>query len=419
MGFRGADRPGGDALWRVYATVLLLNAADGLVSTLAPPFLRSQGYPLAQVGLLISAYPMASLAARLPAGRLADGRFAGRGLLVACLGDALALALYPQAAEPWQFWLVRVLHGLSFGSATTLNFAAFLAAATGHNRARATAFYTAAMSAGYSVGNFGSGFLADHLGYGVAFRAVVLFPLLAGLAIARVRPGPRQERTVPVGSGWASLRDPRVRAIPLFAFGISFIHQTLGTLFPLYVLSIGQTLSVAGTARGVQSLSNTMARPFGDRLVRWLGPTGLAVLGVGIYALAIASVPLVVAPLLLVATFAVVGVGRACAVVANTLNAVEVSERGLVQRGMVSTLITAGQDAGAIVAPVVAGAVAGQAGIAVTLHVIPLAMALAAIAVLLSARQAGATVVVPAAGPGASLAATDGPPGANQRSARG
>ena len=59
---------------RAVAAVLLLNAADAAVSTIAPPFLQSLGYRVAEIGLLISAYAMASLVSRLPAGRLADAR---------------------------------------------------------------------------------------------------------------------------------------------------------------------------------------------------------------------------------------------------------------------------------------------------------------------------------------------------------
>src|ERR687885_560291 len=103
---------------RAVLAVLLLNAADAAVSTIAPAFLQSLGYPVAQIGLLVAAYSMASLVSRLPAGRLADGRQARTWFVLSCGGFGVALALYPLAIEAWAFWAVRVLHGLSFGGGT-------------------------------------------------------------------------------------------------------------------------------------------------------------------------------------------------------------------------------------------------------------------------------------------------------------
>ncbi len=375
---------------RVYLALLLLTSADGLVSTIASPFLQSLGYPLADIGVLVSAYAIASLASRLPAGRLAEGRHPHAWLVVAGLAYAAALALYPMAVVAWAFWSVRVLHGLAFGTATTLNFAVFLGVSTGTNRARATAFYTASMAAGYATGNFASGFLADHFGYGVAFTVAALAPLGALLVSkpAATISAPLAT-TGPVPSAWRTLLHPEVRAVPILAFSVNFVNQTLSTLFPLYVLSIGQTLSVAGTARGLQSLSNVIVRPFGGLVVRRLGPVALGSVGAGLAGSAFALVPLTTAPPLLLTLFAVAGVGRAGGVLANAMSTVELSERGVLKRGTASALITAGGDAGAIAAPIVAGAVAGRIGLGPALTLLPLVGGLLGIAGLLAGRPGG------------------------------
>ena len=112
---------------------------------------------------------------------------------------------------------------------------------------------TASWSGGYSVGNFAAGFLADSYGFGVAFWVAAVFPLLAIVAHPHVQPPP-----VPMTAATRTQRAPLrlmlradVRAVPLLAFSIYFVNSLLATLFPLYVLAIGETLALAGTAAGL------------------------------------------------------------------------------------------------------------------------------------------------------------------------
>jgi MFS family permease len=374
---------------RIYAAITFLNAGDGLVGTISPPFLRDVGFPLESIGFLLSGYAVASLVSRFPAGRLADSRRANAWFQAASVLMAVSLALYPVALEPWAFWGARVLHGLGQGAATTLNFAAFLAISHGGNRVRATSFYTAAQSAGFAIGNFAAGVLADLLGYTPAFLVAALFPLVsAAMAVGRrAPPDARPERKSAGLSNWQVLGRADVRAVPLLALSVGLVHSTLNTLFPLYVLAVGLPLTVAGSARGVQSLTNVVARPFGEPLVRSLGLVGLGCFGVVLTAGAVAAVPLVVAPAIMIPLFVLVGLGRGGAVVANTLSVVRLTERGVLKRGTASAFITTAQDAMSIVGPIAATTLAAAIGIGPTLQVIPLAASVVGVAAMLSARS--------------------------------
>jgi MFS family permease len=373
---------------RVNLVLVLLNAADGQVSTLAPPFLGHLGYALADIGLLVSLYAVFSLLSRVPAARLAEGPHAHRWLLASCGVFAATLALYPVAVEPWAFWTVRALHGLSFGTATTLNFASFLAASSSGDRARATALYTTSWSGGYSIGNLASGFLADHFGFGLAFVLSALCPIGAIIASPKITtstagvvgsaPGPRS---------WRALLRSDVRAVPLLAFTVNFLNQLLSTLFPLYVLAVGQTLSVAGTARALQSLTNTVVRPISGPIVRRLGAVGLGSAGVALTAAAIVGVPLTTAPLVWFALFILVGAGRAVGVLANAFSTVELSERSVVKRGTASALMSAGGDLGSIAAPILAGIVGAQIGIGPALQVLAVVAAIVGTVVVFADRR--------------------------------
>jgi MFS family permease len=370
---------------RVCCVLFLLNTADGMVSTLASAYAGSLGYSLTDIGLLVSLYSITSLVSRLPAARLADGRFAHQWLLVACLALAASLALYPVATQPSALWSVRLLHGLSFGVATTLNFATFLAVCSNTNRAFATALFTASWSGGYSVGNFASGVIADNFGYGPSFLLSAIFPLLAIVTTPAVKRVAMPTTGDPRRLTLRLLLSADVRAVPLLAFSVNFLNGLLTTLFPLYVLAIGQTLSVVGTARALQSLTNTLVRPISGSVIQRVGPLQLGSAGVALTALAIVALPLSTVPLILLGLFVVVGVGRAVGVVANASGTVDLAERGVLKRGMASALMTAGGDFGNVAAPLLAGATAAAIGLGEALQVLAVGAAVLGIASLLGA----------------------------------
>jgi MFS family permease len=370
---------------RAVAVVLLLNAADAAVSTVAPAFLQRLGYPVAQIGLLVSGYAMASLLSRVPAGRLADGSHARLWFWLSSGTLGVALALYPVAIEPWAFWSVRVLHGLSFGAATTLNLATLLAT-TSANRARVMALYTAAMAGGYTLGNLTGGVVADVFGYQVAFWTVAVFPLLAMLLGSPAAALSSGGKASPREDWRLVLRRPEVRAVLVLALVVNLLHQMWGTLLPLYVVGAGAGVSLAGFVRATHSFTNTLARPASEPIVRRVGPLGLACAGLLVYAVGISLLPTTTAPLLLMALAALIGLGRAGAVLANALGTMELSERRLVNRGTASALMTVGGDAGSILAPILAGATASRIGIGPAMQALAWAMAGLGIVAVLAAR---------------------------------
>jgi MFS family permease len=360
---------------RVCFVLLLLNTADGMVSTLASAYVGSLGYPLAEIGVLVSLYSIASLASRVPAARLADGRHAHQWLLASCLVFAVSLALYPIATPPWALWGIRLLHGLSFGIATTLNFATFLTVSTrsATNRAHATALFTASWSGGYSIGNFASGVIADTYGFGAAFVLAAVCPLVALLIAPNVKPT-NVALAVPgaVPHTWRVFLRSDVRAVPLLAFSGYFLNNLLTTLFPLYVLAIGQTLT------------NTLVRPLSGSLVQRVGPIQLGSAGVALTALAIAAVPLSQQTPVVLGLFVVVGAGRAVGVVANASGTVELAERGVLKRGTASALMTAGGDFGSVVAPLLAGSTAAAIGLGPALQALAIGAAIVGILFMLA-----------------------------------
>jgi MFS family permease len=177
-----------------------------------------------------------------------------------------------------------------------------------------------------------------------------------------------------------------VRAVLVLALAINLLHQMWGTLLPLYVVGAGAGVSLAGFVRATHSFTNTLARPASEPIVRRLGPVTLACAGLLVYAIGISLLPTTTAPLLLMALAALIGLGRAGAVLANALGTMELSERRLVNRGTASALMTLGGDAGSILAPILAGATASRLGIGPAMQTLAWAMAGLGIVAVLAAR---------------------------------
>jgi MFS family permease len=394
---------------RVCAVLALLNIADGMVSTLASAYVGSLGYPLGQLGLIVALYSVASLASRFPSARLADSKAANRWLIGACLAFTVSLALYPLAHEPIALWSVRILHGLTFGAATTLNMATFLAVCTSQNRRFATALFTASWSGGYSVGNFAAGFLADGYGFGVAFLIAAVCPLLAIAAHPHVQPAPMPTAPKVQRAPWKVLLRADVRAVPLLAFCVYFLNSLLATLFPLYVLAIGETLALAGTARALQSLANTVVRPISAPFMQRVGSFELGAAGVALTAIAVVALPFSTAPLVLLGLFVVVGIGRAVGIVANATGTLDLSERGVLKRGTASALMTGGGDAGSVIAPLLAGATAAAIDLGPAMQVLAIGIGVIGVAAVLAGGHSSTNPSSPAAHETARAAAVRSP----------
>lgn len=406
----------GPGVVRCYAAVILINTADGVVSTIASPYLRHLGFPLSVTGLVIAVYAIASFASRMPTGRVVETRFASYGFVLACVLLTASLLLYPVATVPWAMAADRVLHGLSFGAATTLNFAAFLGSVGRTHQARATAFYAASMSGGYAIGNTLAGVIADNSGYTAAFLVGAVSPLLAILVRPDLRPVPRLAAAADAAGSslLAPLRNPQVWAVPVVAFCVSYDTALLAILFPLYALAVGVGLGIAGTARGLQSLSNMVIRPFGGVLSSRFGTAGLGAGGVALAGFTIAAITFLTSPALLLGSMVVVGLGRAGGVIASQLGAVHLSERGILKRGTASALVSAGGDLGNVVAPMVAGFAAQHLGLARGMQVQALAAVALGVGTVL-ATSAWRRPAPPTPGrrpPTAEAAATGSRPGA-------
>jgi MFS family permease len=395
-GHAGRRLPRVGPLASTYVTILGLSATEGLIGGIVSPFLADQGYVPAAIGFLVALEGVVSLLSRLPSGLIYRGRRATTLLRGALAAQVLVAAAYPFATGLLAFGLARAVQGLAFGLGTTVNFAAFMDSLPARQEGGSTAMsgvgvYLAFVSAGFVIGNFLSGFAVDRLGYGAAFGLAALFSLVAlpfavapprraapPGALAAPRPAtpapPRWPRRGRLPAGASSYLAPDVLAMVLLAFIMLVLYTVVGTFFPLFALGVGLSLSQVGIVRGLQSLANTLTRPFTGELSRRLGYRRVGHVGLLITVLLTSALPLFPHFETYVVVFLLLGLVRGAALVSNSMMAVDLATQRGLSRGVISGVLNAGQDLGGIAGPILGGLLAGPFGVAAALHALPLAV---------------------------------------------
>jgi MFS family permease len=357
-----------------FAVLMLFFASEGVSSAVISPYFQSSGYPLADIGALVGAFSVASLASRLPAGLYYRGARA-RLLLV---GSAAALAcgdllyLVPAAALP-----ARLIVGFAFGVGTTVNFAQFLGlvAALPRDRTRAIAYFTALQAAGFSGGTLVGGAVGDQFGYAPTFGLAAALATVAGLvAAASPAPPPPPAGATPLLRGRAGLRrllNAAVLDAPILACLLNAINFFQSAFLPLYALSVGISLTGIGTIRATHALANAVTRPFLAGPAARLGQRGLGVAGLVAVAAVSMLVPSFPSLLGLTGLMVPLGLARAAVFLTTSVATAENAERHGVSRGLAAGLLNVGLDLGAILGPVIGGLIAAQIGLEPTFRALP------------------------------------------------
>lgn len=350
--------------------------AFGLLTFTLPLYGRQMGLSLTEVGLLSSTSVMVSLALKPVLGPLADRWGLRRALLGALLLRTVVCASYVVAVVPWQLYTVRGVHGVSDAVRDPAVHA--LIAENGGKRTIATTFawYQTAKTTAGSVGKSVAGVLLATAGgylltFGVAF-VLALVPLLVVAALvprgARRTPvsPARAEAPVPLPGPAPTADDPDVRSttprhgLPAYA-GLGFLvagtSAMLTALFPILATEYaGLTTAQAGLLYLVTpalALTGPVWGWVSDHVSRRLVLSFRSISNIT------SAVVYLVSP-----TMAGIWVGKSLddlgkAAFRPAWGALmaEVSDRDPRSRARTMAYLTSGEDAGEVVAPILAGLV--------------------------------------------------------------
>ncbi len=342
----------------------------GLLTFALPLYGRQLGMSIAEIGLLSSFALMVSLTLKPLMGRMADRWGLKRSLVLALVLRSLLCLSYVFAAVPWQLFAVRGAHGASDSLRDPAVHA--LIAENGGKRSMASTFawYQTAKTSAGSVGKSVAGVLLATAGgfsltFGVAF-ALSLLPVIAVLWLVPSRPAepePEPEHveptvaaltTEPTTQAGRPVR-PGVLAFTGLGFLVSGTSSMLTALFPI----IATEYAGLSTAQAGLLYLITPALAFTGPIWGWLSDRVSRSL-----VLSIRSVTNIASALvyLFFPTLAGIWVGKSMDDLGKaafrpawgSLMA-DVSGRDRKRRAQVMGFLTAGEDAGDLVAPVLAG----------------------------------------------------------------
>lgn len=362
--------------------------ADASLIPLLPSIRADLGLTALQAGAMLSATTLAMLATALPVGLLAGRLGVGRLLLVASALIPVSLAVLALADGLALVLVARVLFGVSFGIVWVVG----PARAMGEGRGAAgTGRLVAVSGAGWLVGPVLAGAVADLAGWRVAFAVLAVLCLPLAALFAFDRSGSSDVRPVRLRDALRAARRDRSAGGATLASGLlGVVTGVTGLLAPLVLAANGLSAGAIGLAVGVSAGVWAVAAALVGRLES--RRVNVHALGIGAAVLAAAWV----LPVVSLSTAVVVGflvVSAACRSSIGTL-VYAVGARGAGSEGAAAAVIGVMNIAwavAALAAPLVAGAVDGEAGIRLAFAATALlALALAAW-ILVPRRVATAT----------------------------
>lgn len=370
-GKRKRDR----ALGALVAEGFLSRLSFGIVGFALPLYAYEMGMSLAQLGLLASFNTVIALALKPIMGIAADRVGYRRSLLAATVLRSVLTVLYLVASAPAQLFAVRGVHGLA-DSARDPSVAVLLADRGGKGAiARSFAWYqtakTVAGSAGKTIGGLLIGMGAASFAPAFVVAACLsLFPVL--LVAAAVREPQRSEPEPPPLEDSASTGEtgspplPKTRYVVL-GFLVSGSTSMLGTLFPVLAVEYaGLTPAEAGALyliTPVLALTGPLFGWLSDSVSRSL------VLSIRSGTNVLSSLVFLLAPNFVgfLAGRALDDLGKAAFRPAWGSLMADVAAQEPARRARIMGWLSAGEDAGSVVAPIVAGLIWGTWGVAALL----------------------------------------------------
>jgi MFS family permease len=375
---------------------LLSRLAFGVLGFALPLYGRRLGMSLGEIGVLLSLNSAVAIAAKPLLGFAAD-RFGPKRTLVwaAALRSAVSLLLV-FAAAPWQLFAIRALHGVSMALRDPA--AGVLVAERGGARGVGAAFawYQTAKTAAASLSKAGAGVLLGLTGERFPVVFLVAFGLSAlplAVVLRHVEELPPAAPAPGAAPGPASpfaARHGRVLAVAGLGFLVAGTAEMLSGLFPVLATEYaGLTTAQTGLVYAVATVVAVVAGPaFG-----WLSDHVSRDLVLGLRALAnvVSSLVYAVAP-----TFVGVGVARCVddlgkAAFRPAWGSLMAHVAGLDRRNRARTMswLGMGEDAGGVLAPMLAGLLWSGFGVGAVLGArVALAAATEVYAVAVSRRLA-------------------------------
>lgn len=330
----------------------------GVVIPVLPVYVRSFGVGYLEVGAVVSVFALMRLIANPFVGMLVD-RLGERAVLASGIGIvAVSSALVGLAADYPQLLLLRGVGGIGSAMFSVAAMTLLLRTTPPHRRGRAVGFYQGGFLVGGMAGPAIGGLLATisltapfffYAGT-LAVAGTLGLVMLRGSLVASADDEPRAAEPFRV-----VLRDRRYQAALLANFATGWASMGVrGALVPVLVVeSLHREASWTGIAFAIAAVAQTLALVPAGRFVDTVGRRPAMLVAFPIAALALLAMAFVGELWMLIAVLCVYGVAAAFL---GTAPAAAVGDAAGGRGGRAVAVFQATADLGAIVGPLVAGA---------------------------------------------------------------
>ncbi len=213
----------------LYLVLVLYSVNIGILVTTIPLYSQSLGADEVTVGLIVSAYAIAYVAASPLWGKASD--ILGRKLTlgIGMLGLSIVVPLFSIATDPNQLVAIRLFHGLADASFWVVPTLIITDLSTPLERGTALGKIGTFQGMGFIVGPFLGGLLTEQLDYTSVFYLCSAFGLSTALLVLfalQERPKAHDKRD----NGIANAQ-PRFEGIPKKSFATANFHTVLSAIF--------------------------------------------------------------------------------------------------------------------------------------------------------------------------------------------
>jgi MFS family permease len=350
-------------LLAIVAEGLLSRLSFGMIGFALPLYARHLGLSLAQVGVLVALNSAVSVALKPMLGWAADRFGLKRTFMTAIALRSVVSLLFAGAGAPWELFAIRGAHGLSASMRDPA--ANTLIAEHGGRKTMASAFawYQTARMVASSLSKALAGVLlaVTAFNYPLVFLLAFAISSLALLVVALLVPADNRGPVVQQAAAAVALEEPRSARPRVASFvGLGFLiaatAEMLSGLFPVLATEYaGLTTAQTGAVYTVSTLVAVFAGPF----FGWLADhvSGRLVLAVRSVANTVSSLLYVLWP-----SFAGMGIaktvddmGKAAFRPAWGSLMATVASYDRCTRARTISWLSMGEDAGGVVAPMLAG----------------------------------------------------------------
>lgn len=219
------------------------------------------------IGLTITVFIISTILLRPIAGKWID-QYNPRKLVLLALGLFFSCTvLYLGVQSLLVLLLLRFIHGIGFGSATTMTGAMAIQLIPDSRKGEGVGYFGLCMSLAMVLGPFFGLIIIDHFNYIYVLYVCILFSLLSFLFGVSVQtpkraPLPKAEET----TGWRSYIEPKAIPIALAGLMLAFSYCTIATFISVYAKEIGLASS-ASYFFVVFAAVIILSRPFTGKLL--------------------------------------------------------------------------------------------------------------------------------------------------------